>query len=176
MAELRDFMTVGELAEQVGKTPRALRLYEEMGLLVPRGRSCGNYREYGPDALVRLQWICQLHDLGLPLSEVRGFLDGITQASTAGEAMANLRARYAETLASVEAQIQRLQNLRQGLVESLDWLESCRGCESDVTELRTSCGECERHEGATEPGLVTGAKVQPLETPTGSGKGIKEKS
>lgn len=176
MADARDFMTVGELADQVGKTPRALRLYEEMGLLVPRGRSCGNYREYGPDALIRLQWICQLHDLGLPLQDIRAFLEGIASADTAGEAMDNLRARYAETLTHVDAQIEKLQNLRRGLVESLEWLVSCQGCETDTRALPGSCEDCDKHDGVAEPALVTGAKIQPWGMRTAIETGSKEKA
>ena len=176
MADPRDFMTVGELAEQVGKTPRALRLYEEMGLLVPRGRSCGNYREYGADALVRLQWICQLHELGLPLQDIRAFIEGITSAETAGEAMAGLRARYAEILTQVDVQIEKLKDLRRGLVESLDWLQSCQGCDSEMRALPGTCEDCERHGGVAEPPLVTGARSQPWGTGTPTGTGSKEKS
>ena len=154
-------MTVGELAEQVGKTPRAIRLYEELGLLVPRGRTCGNYREYGPEALVRLRWITHLHDLGLPLNEVKGFLDDVANAPNAGEAMARVRARYAQTLACVDTQLETLRRLRDGLTESLIWLEDCQGCDGSLATLATSCGDCQRHDGAIEPDLVRGLKAQP---------------
>lgn len=161
MAEPRDFMTVGELAEQVGKTPRAIRLYEELGLLIPRGRTCGNYREYGPEALVRLRWITHLHELGLPLQEVKGFLDDVAHAPSAGAAMSRVRERYSKTLASVNQQLENLNRLREGLTESLDWLEACNGCEGSVAALATSCGGCDRHDGATEPELVRGVTAQP---------------
>lgn len=160
MAEMRDFMTVGELAEQVGKTPRAIRLYEELGLLVPRGRTCGNYREYGPDAPIRLQWIARLHDLGLPLTEVKAFLDDVASAASAGEAMRAVRVRYTETLRSVDAQLERLRALRAGLESSLAWLESCQGCVKDLEVLQTDCQSCARHDGQPEPELVRGVKAQ----------------
>lgn len=160
MADGRDFMTVGELAEQVGKTPRAIRLYEEMGLLLPRGRTCGNYREYGPEALVRLRWICRLHDLGLELNAVKAFLDCLTGAQTAGEAMARVRAHYVSTLSRVDEQMERLRAMRAGLAESLAWLEGCTTCDGELTRLAAGCGSCARHEGATEPELIRGLKAQ----------------
>ena len=39
-------LRIGDLAEKTGKTKRALRLYEEMGLLVPSERSSGGFRLY----------------------------------------------------------------------------------------------------------------------------------
>lgn len=174
MAETRDFMTVGELAESVGKTPRAIRLYEELGLLVPRGRTCGNYREYGPEALVRLRWITHLHDLGLPLNEVKGFLDDVAEAENAGVAMSKVRARYAQTLACVDAQIARLQQLRDGLTASIAWLTDCQGCEGPVPMVRDACQTCDRHEGQTEPDLVRGVKAQPPSQPAAPCGGKQE--
>src|SRR3954463_8843424 len=42
-------MRIGELAQRTGTTPRALRYYEQQGLLAPeRGES--GYRDYGDDA------------------------------------------------------------------------------------------------------------------------------
>jgi DNA-binding transcriptional MerR regulator len=174
MSEAREIMTVGELAEHVGKTARAIRLYEELGLLVPRGRTCGNYRTYGPEALVRLRWIIRLHDLGLPLHEVKAFLDDVAAAPSAGEAMQRVRDRYARTLEAVDAQIQRLTVLRQGLTQSMEWLAGCHGCDSRISRLHAACSGCERHVGQCEPELVRGVMAQPLFTADAPDVGSKE--
>ncbi|MEV5707973.1 MerR family transcriptional regulator [Actinoallomurus sp. NPDC052274] len=42
-------MRIGELAQATGTTTRALRYYEEQGLLRPQ-RSANGYREYSPEA------------------------------------------------------------------------------------------------------------------------------
>jgi DNA-binding transcriptional MerR regulator len=174
MSELRDTMTVGELAEHVGKTARAIRLYEELGLLVPRGRTCGNYRTYGPEALERLRWIIRLHDLGLPLHEVKAFLDDVAAATSAGEAMTRVRERYTRTLEAVDAQLQRLSALRQGLTQSVEWLAACHGCDSRITRLHAACTGCERHVGQCEPELVRGVMAQPLSPADAADAGSKE--
>ena len=44
-------LRVGELARVVGKTVRAMHLYEEMGLVKPASRSAGGYRLYAADAV-----------------------------------------------------------------------------------------------------------------------------
>ena len=44
-------LKVGDLARKTGKSVRALRLYEELGLLQPRTRSDGGFRLYGADEI-----------------------------------------------------------------------------------------------------------------------------
>jgi DNA-binding transcriptional MerR regulator len=151
--------TIGELACQAGKTPRALRLYEQLGLLEPRGRSDGGFRLYGRESLVRLQWIQQLTDLGLPLNEIQALLDRVNAAPTGGDAMAEARTRFRERLAEVEAQIVRLATLRDGLRASLAYLEKCDGCTQ--TALPKCCGGCSRHDGEHAPDLVVGMRACP---------------
>jgi DNA-binding transcriptional MerR regulator len=55
---------IGDLAAAAGVSTRALRYYEEQGLLVP-GRSAGGHRSYESDAVERVQWIRRLFGAGL---------------------------------------------------------------------------------------------------------------
>ena len=56
MSGIPKLMRVGELAKAVGKTVRAMHLYEELGLLEARARSEGGFRLYGPEAIDRIHW------------------------------------------------------------------------------------------------------------------------
>jgi DNA-binding transcriptional MerR regulator len=47
-------MRVGEVARATGLTVRALHHYDEIGLLVPSGRSDAGYRLYGEADVERL--------------------------------------------------------------------------------------------------------------------------
>ena len=67
-------MRVGELAKAVGKTVRAMHLYEELGLLEPASRSEGGFRLYGPDAVDRINWIVKLQAIGFTLADIQGFV------------------------------------------------------------------------------------------------------
>ena len=67
--------TVGEVAELAGVSVRALHHYDELGLVVPSGRSDAGYRLYDHADLERLQEVLTLRALGLALSEVRAVLD-----------------------------------------------------------------------------------------------------
>ena len=66
---------VGELAERTGLSVRALHHYEEIGLLVPSGRTEAGHRLYADGEVMRLQQIASLRSLGFSLAEIREFLD-----------------------------------------------------------------------------------------------------
>ena len=65
--------TIGELAEEFGVTSRALRLYEEEGLLDPQRE--GTRRIYNERNRVRLRLILRGKRLGWSLSEIRESFD-----------------------------------------------------------------------------------------------------
>jgi cob(I)alamin adenosyltransferase len=66
--------TIGELAKMVGISVRALRHYEDLGLLVP-DRSEGGHRRYGASDFARLRQIIALRQLGLGLQHIAAWLD-----------------------------------------------------------------------------------------------------
>ena len=66
---------VGELAERTGLSVRALHHYEEIGLLVPSGRTESGHRLYSDEDVLRLQQVTSLRSLGFSLGEVKECLD-----------------------------------------------------------------------------------------------------
>ena len=68
-------LSAAEAAKALGVTTRALRLYEQKGLVRPLRTSAG-WRAYGPEALARLHQILALKGLGLSLSRVGELLGG----------------------------------------------------------------------------------------------------
>ncbi|MER7753703.1 MerR family transcriptional regulator [Kitasatospora sp. NPDC097643] len=66
-------MRIGELAKATGTTPRALRHYEQAGLISSE-RSANGYRGYHERAVVRVRNIRYLLAAGLTLDDVRVFL------------------------------------------------------------------------------------------------------
>lgn len=68
-------LRIQEVAEDTGLTPRAIRYYEEVGLLAPAARSEGAYRLYDDEDLERLHFIRGLRDdAGFSLAEIRQLL------------------------------------------------------------------------------------------------------
>lgn len=72
-------LRIGELARATGTTARALRHYEQQGLISSR-RAANGYREYNAEVtVVRVRNIRHLLEAGLTLEDVRAFrpcLDG----------------------------------------------------------------------------------------------------
>ncbi len=79
---------IGELARRVGSTPRAVRYYEELGLLPDRERDDGAHRVYDERDEERLRDLLRIRELlGLSLTELREWMD-------AEDARARLRERW----------------------------------------------------------------------------------
>ncbi|MFF3642553.1 MerR family transcriptional regulator [Streptomyces sp. NPDC002564] len=66
---------VGQVAGFAGVTVRTLHHYDEIGLLVPGGRSGAGHRRYDDADLDRLQQILFYRELGFPLDAVAALLD-----------------------------------------------------------------------------------------------------
>ncbi|MGA8016380.1 MAG: MerR family transcriptional regulator [Candidatus Dormiibacterota bacterium] len=63
-------MTIGRLSRRTGVPVKQLRTYEGMGLIYTVGRSSGNYRLFGDEALWCVGLITGLRELGLTLAEI----------------------------------------------------------------------------------------------------------
>jgi DNA-binding transcriptional MerR regulator len=71
-----DLLRIHEVASETGLTPRAIRYYEELGLLEPAARSEGAYRLYDAEDLERLRFIRGLRDdAGFSLAEIGQLLE-----------------------------------------------------------------------------------------------------
>jgi DNA-binding transcriptional MerR regulator len=68
-------LSTAETAQALGVTPRALRLYEARGLVLPLRTQAG-WRVYGPEAMARLHQVLTLKRLGLSLSAIGDLLKG----------------------------------------------------------------------------------------------------
>ncbi len=67
--------TVKQLAALAGVSARTLHYYDEIGLLRPERSPANGYRIYQRSAVLRLQQILFLRELGLSLDEIRAVLD-----------------------------------------------------------------------------------------------------
>jgi len=75
--------SVQQIATLAGTTGRTLRHYDDIGLLKPSRTGNNGYRYYGRDALVRLQRILLLRDLGLGLPAIADVLGNDADAEHA---------------------------------------------------------------------------------------------
>jgi PPM family protein phosphatase len=81
-------LTIGEFARASRLSPKALRLYDELGLLTPaRVDPASGYRLYEPGQLERARLVAWLRRLGMPLARIRVVLD-LPPAAAAAEVAA----------------------------------------------------------------------------------------
>lgn len=75
MPDVRDrhVYTISDLSEEFEVTPRALRFYEDEGLIAPMRR--GMTRIYTKRDRARLAWILRAKRVGFSLSEIREMID-----------------------------------------------------------------------------------------------------
>lgn len=103
-------VTIGQLCCLFNLTPRAIRFYEERGL-VTAARDGRNRRIFDHQARQRLQFIADLRRARLSLHEIRDVLDGTDGDET------QLKQ---QVLAKLAAQLQRLDATRGELVRTIE--------------------------------------------------------
>ncbi len=117
---MNDKMTSGEIAKKAGVSQKAVRLYDEKGLLKPTEYSDGNYRLYDKEALQILEKIVALKQIGFSLEEIR---DNLTSGE-AGDIEEALRMQLAvmeEKRYKIEMVIDAINRTLAQKEESLDW-------------------------------------------------------
>ncbi|WLQ37122.1 MerR family transcriptional regulator [Streptomyces castrisilvae] len=66
--------SIGELSRRTGLSVRTIRFYSDSGVVAPTTRSPAGYRLYDPDALVRLELLSTLRELGIDLATIQRVL------------------------------------------------------------------------------------------------------
>ena len=115
--------SIQEIARLAGTTSRTLRHYDDIGLLPPSRIAANGYRHYDAPALVRLQRILLLRELGLGLPQIAEVLERERSEASALEThLALLReeqTRLARQIASVESTITALRGGENLMAENM---------------------------------------------------------
>ena len=115
--------SIQQIAKLAGTTSRALRHYGDIGLLAPSSVGHNGYRYYDETALVRLQRILLLRELGLGLPQIKDVLERESSEAHALEShLAWLRQeqdRLARQIASVETTISALRGEERLMAENM---------------------------------------------------------
>ncbi|MGY1846761.1 MerR family transcriptional regulator [Blastococcus sp. SYSU DS1021] len=100
---------IGELARRTGVSPRALRYYEEQGLLTP-ARAANGYREFPGDAPLTVSQIQGLLAAGLSTEVIRDVLPCARGERPELEPCPDLIATLVATRREIDARITCLQD------------------------------------------------------------------
>jgi DNA-binding transcriptional MerR regulator len=126
-----DIHSIGDLAAEFEVSPRAIRFYEDQGLLSPR--RVGNNRVYTARDRARLKLILRGKRLGFALSDIKELLDlydvDETQATQLRATLGKARERIAELeqqLGEITVTLQELRDVESALVEMLRQKEQAK--------------------------------------------------
>lgn len=109
-----DLLPIGRFSRLTGLTVKALRHYDEVGLLPPAAVDPGSgYRLYSPAQFARGEAIRRLRRLELPLDEVAALLDA-RDPKAIRRVLVDHQRRTAERAAELNAVLQGLQPLIDG--------------------------------------------------------------
>jgi DNA-binding transcriptional MerR regulator len=100
-------------ARRLGVSAKALRLYEQRGLVTP-ARTAAGWRAYGPGEMARAGEIAALRALGLSLAQVARALEGDTECLEA--ALATHQAALEDRARQLARTVEKVRGLRAGLV------------------------------------------------------------
>jgi MerR family transcriptional regulator, thiopeptide resistance regulator len=115
--------TIQDVARSAGTTSRTLRHYDDIGLLKPSRVGNNGYRYYDEDALVRLQRILLLRELGIGLPAIADVLDG--QRNTAAALRTHLdlleqeQERISRQIASVRTTLRKMEGGEQLMADEV---------------------------------------------------------
>ena len=132
-------MNISDVAKKTGLTSKAIRFYEEEGLVTPPLRSENGYRSYSQQHLDELTLLRQARQVGFNLEECRELIFLFNDPSRHS---ADVKRRTLEKVAEIERHISELQGMRTQLLALAD---SCPGDDSaDCPIIDNLSGCCHR--------------------------------
>ncbi len=131
-------LTLKDMTDGSGCTPRTVRYYERAGLL-QAARSTGGHRLFAPEELERLNFILALREAGWSIEEIIALIAARDQQPTDHAACKQLDAKVSQHIAELEHKIGVLSRLRDDLLATRKTLAVCDGC----TERATKAPDCE---------------------------------
>ncbi|GAB3467389.1 MerR family transcriptional regulator [Actinophytocola sediminis] len=118
-------MRIGELAAAAGVSTRALRYYEQRGL-IEAGRRANGYREYDQAAVARVRNIRTLLDAGLRAEDIRGLHSCLDEDLAEVPTCLAAITLYERRLAAVRGRLAALSEVESTLAERLHQLRGHR--------------------------------------------------
>lgn len=130
---------IGEVAEILGTTIRAIRFYEEEGLLLPL-RTDGGTRLYNERHISRLRSILHLAGNGFSIESIRLIASIRETCKTGNESSKKVSAQLHHEIGAISTKIRDLESLKGDIAQAKAVVEQCQGCKNRPTSK--GCPEC----------------------------------
>ncbi|EPH0094021.1 Cu(I)-responsive transcriptional regulator [Pluralibacter gergoviae] len=134
-------MNISDVAKKTGLTSKAIRFYEEKGLVTAPMRSDNGYRNYTQKHLDELTLLRQARLVGFNLEECRELVHLFNDPARHS---ADVKARTLQKVAEIESHIEQLQAMRQQL---LSLAASCPGDDGADCPIIDNLSGCCRQKG-----------------------------
>jgi len=131
---------IGTVARLLGLTPRALRYWEQRGLLPLAHRTHGGTRVYGDDHVRAARGVVRMKRAGFSLDEICALQDGLRRSRTALGGMGDVAAALADREEQIRALIADLTALQEELTAARESVLRCDGCQGKTYDL--DCIHC----------------------------------
>ncbi len=132
-------MNISDVAKKTGLTSKAIRFYEQKGLVTPPLRGENGYRSYNQQHLNELTLLRQARQVGFNLEECGELVNLFNDPARHS---ADVKARTLQKVAEIERHISELQAMRTQL---LTLAEACPGDEgADCPIMDNLSGCCHR--------------------------------
>ena len=107
-------LTIGKVAKQAEVGVETIRFYERSGLLEEPPRNDSGYRQYQPEAIVKLRFIKKTKQLGFSLKEIEEL---IALRHKPGATCGDVRGQAEEKIRNIEEKIHDLSKMKEALLE-----------------------------------------------------------
>lgn len=131
--EETEYLTVGQLAREVGTTVRTIQYYDQQGLLSPSAKGPGNQRLYSPADVEELYRILMLKYLGLSLADIKEQKDSVNDVAAFREILLHTMESLEEDFQDLVKRLSVLRALldRTSEVGTVDWVSFAKAVEAD---------------------------------------------
>ncbi|MCX8958061.1 Cu(I)-responsive transcriptional regulator [Erwinia psidii] len=130
-------MNISDIARKTGLTSKAIRFYEEKGVVTPPKRSENGYRCYTEKNLEELTLLRQARQIGFTLEECR---EMVSLFNNPNRHSADVKAHTLNKVTDIEKHIQELVQMRERLLALVD---ICPGDDSaDCPIINALAGCC----------------------------------
>lgn len=134
-------MNISDVANKTGLTAKAIRFYEEKGLVTAPVRGANGYRNYTQKHLDELTLLRQARLVGFNLEECGELINLFNDP---GRHSADVKSRTLQKVADIERHIQELQGMRQQL---MDLAAACPGDDGADCPIIDNLSGCCRRKG-----------------------------